>query len=118
MTHIEQLDWLKICDKSDLVEGSGICALMRKKQVAIFYLPDEEPPVYALQNLDPIGNANVLSRGIVGDIAGELVVASPLYKHHFSLNTGACFENELEQVDVYEVRIDGDNVLVKSGSRA
>ena len=31
--------------------------------------------------------ANVLSRGLVGDLQGERVVASPIYKHHFSLRT-------------------------------
>ena len=42
--------------------------------------------VYALDNFDPHSGANVLSRGIVGDLSGELVVASPVYKHHFSLD--------------------------------
>ena len=31
----------------------------------------------------PLGEAFVLSRGIVGDIQDELCVASPLYKQHF-----------------------------------
>jgi nitrite reductase (NADH) large subunit len=34
--------------------------------------------------------AHVLSRGIVGELRGERVVASPLYKHHYSLATGRC----------------------------
>ena len=44
-------------------------------------------------NLDPFSRANVLSRGIVGDLKGELVVASPVYKQHFSLRTGQCVED-------------------------
>jgi nitrite reductase (NADH) small subunit len=54
----------------------------------------------------------VLSRGIVGDLSGRLVVASPLYKQHFDLQTGACLEEEGVQVEVYSVRLDGDDVLL------
>jgi len=103
---------LAVCTRGDLVAGSGVCALAGTEQVALFYLPDEEQQVYALSNRDPIGGANVLSRGIVGDIGGRLVVASPLYKQHFDLVTGECLEEEGIRVAVYAVRIDGDTVLV------
>jgi nitrite reductase (NADH) small subunit len=80
--------------------------------VAVFYLPSENPQLYALGNWDPIGKANVLSRGIVGDLKGELVVASPLYKQHFVLATGVCLEDPEVSVPVYEVALDGDTVVV------
>lgn len=101
-----------MCQRSDLVAGSGVCAMIDVEQVALFYLPGETPPVYALGNRDPIGNANVLSRGIVGDINGQLVVASPLYKQHFSLETGACLEEQGIEVEVYPVRLEGESVLI------
>jgi len=104
--------WEAICDRGDLVAGSGVCALCGTEQVALFYLPDENPPLYGLANRDPIGGANVLSRGILGDVGGELVVASPLYKQHFSLHSGACLEDETVRVEVYPVRLDGDRVLI------
>ena len=44
--------------------------------------------MYAIGNYDPASDANVLARGIVGDIGGEIVVASPIYKQHFSLRHG------------------------------
>jgi len=47
-----------------------------------------------------------------GDIAGQLVVASPLYKQHYDLQTGACLEDTAEQVEVYGVRLEGDSVLI------
>ena len=99
------------CKLSDLVENSGVCALINGQQVAIFYLPKETPSVYAVDNWDPIGQANVLYRGIVGDIQGELVVASPLYKEHFSLITGKCLEKDYA-VRVWPVEIQGDSVKV------
>lgn len=98
--------------KSDLLENSGVCVLIEGVQIAVFYLPTETPGVYALNNWDPIGKANVLYRGIVGDINGELVVASPLYKQHFSLVTGRCLEEEDVCVPVYQVRLEGDTIKV------
>ena len=65
-----------------------------------------------IDNYDPIGGANVLSRGMVGDINGELVVASPLYKQHFSLLSGRCLEDDSVQVSVYQARLEGDAVIV------
>jgi nitrite reductase (NADH) small subunit len=112
MTAVQNNLWQPICARADLVPGSGVCALIAGAQVALFYLPGEEQQVYALSNRDPIGAANVLSRGVVGDIAGRLVVASPLYKQHFDLLTGACLEQEDVQVAVYDVRFDGDTVLL------
>jgi nitrite reductase (NADH) small subunit len=112
MTAVQQHQWQPICARDDLVPGSGVCALVGDEQVALFYLPAEEQQVYALSNRDPIGEANVLSRGVLGDIAGRLVVASPLYKQHFDLLTGACLEQEEMCVEVYSVRFDGDTVLL------
>ena len=79
----------------------------------MFYLPAQERSLYALGNYDPIGCASVLSRGIVGSIGERLVVASPLYKQHFDLVTGECLEEASAAVPVYEVRLDGDSVLIR-----
>ncbi|MDP3521393.1 MAG: nitrite reductase small subunit NirD [Hydrogenophaga sp.] len=98
--------------EGDLQENSGVCVLINGMQVAVFYLPAETPAVYALSNWDPIGKANVLYRGIVGDVNGELVVASPLYKQHFSLVTGRCLEEDNVQVPAYQVRLEDDTVIV------
>ena len=72
-------------------------------------MPDKNA-VYAIHNYDPIGKANVLSKGVVGDINDELVVASPLYKQHFSLTTGRCLENEDVCVATYPARL-LDNIV-------
>lgn len=96
--------WLEVCSIEDLQPNSGLCALVNSKQVAIFYLP-KEAAIYAIDNYDPYGKANVLSRGIIGDIKGQPVVASPLYKQHFNLETGACLEDEAVHIATYPVRI-------------
>ncbi len=97
---------------SVLQENAGVCALIDGVQVAIFYLPAEDPPLYALGNCDPIGGANVMSRGIIGDLGGELVVASPLYKQHFSLRNGVCLEDETVRIPVYRARLEDDAAIV------
>lgn len=105
-----------VCSVSDLAKDSGVCALLTIKgeaqQVAIYYLPNTEQKVFALSNWDPIGKANVMSRGIVGNVGDELVVASPLYKQHFSLLSGKCLEEEAS-VNVFDVYIDNELVMVR-----
>ena len=108
----QQYKWQPVCMREDLVPDSGVCALVGGEQIALFYLPTEEQQLYALANRDPIGDANVLSRGVVGDIDGRLVVASPLYKQHFDLLTGECLEQGDVRVGVYSVRLDDDSVLM------
>jgi nitrite reductase (NADH) small subunit len=103
--------WVDVCGIEDLQPNSGICALISGKQVAIFYMPEDEA-VYAINNYDPVGKANVLSRGMIGDLNGEPMVASPLYKQHFSLNTGVCLDDDSIKVDAYPIRISGDRVEV------
>lgn len=98
-------EWIIVCQVDDLEPDSGVCALVDGRQVAIFYIPKIQA-IYAVDNYDPIGKANVLSRGMIGDIQGEPVVASPLYKQHYSLKTGVCLEDESVRIGVYDVRID------------
>lgn len=113
MSAAAQLDWQPICHRDDLLPGGGVCALVGDHPVAVFYLPGHEQSLYAIGNYDPIGRASVMSRGIVGSIGERLVVASPLYKQHFDLATGACLEDDAVAIPVYEVRLDGDSVLIR-----
>ncbi len=62
---------------------------------------------------DPASGVNVLSRGIVGDIGGDLVVASPIYKQHFCLATGRCLEEADFSVTTYPVRLVEGQVWVR-----
>jgi len=101
---INSEDWIEICELDDLIINDGVCALVGDDQVAIFRTGRGDE-VYAISNFDPIGKASVLSRGVVGDLNSRPVVASPLYKQHFDLETGACLEDESETVKTYETRI-------------
>jgi nitrite reductase (NADH) small subunit len=105
-------NWVAVCKLSDIIPNTGVCALVGGRQVAVFRLDDDR--VYAMDNQDPFSRANVLSRGIVGDLKGELVVASPVYKQHFSLASGQCQEDPGVRVGVFPARIEGDTVLVQA----
>jgi len=103
--------WIDICAVTDLQADSGVCALVEGKQVAIFYMPKDDA-LYAIDNYDPFGKVHVLSRGLIGDIKGEPMVSSPLYKQHFSLKTGQCFEDETVKNDIYAIRIADNRVEI------
>tara|TARA_R100001440_G_scaffold29664_1_gene47544 strand:+ start:22767 stop:23180 length:414 start_codon:yes stop_codon:yes gene_type:complete len=107
---MSDLQWITVARQSDLIAESGIAVWTPAGPAALFYLPGSKQPLYAIGHYDPIGKANVLARGIVGDIKGELVVASPLYKQHFSLSTGQCLEDETVSVPTFEVQRDGDDI--------
>ena len=108
--------WEEVCRLEDIVPNTGVCALVGAGQVAVFRLDDDS--LYALDNRDPFSGANVLSRGIVGDLKGELVVASPVYKQHFSLATGQCLEDPEVRVATHAVRLEGDVVRVAAPEAA
>lgn len=103
--------WLDICAVADLQPDSGVCALVNGKQIALFYFTKSNA-VFAVANYDPVGKANVLSRGMIGDIGGEPMVASPLYKQHYSLKTGTCLEHDQIKIDTYAVRVVNERVSV------
>jgi NAD(P)H-dependent nitrite reductase small subunit len=105
-------NWTDLCALSDLPPNAGLAARLGDTQVALFHLPDSDEKVFALANFDPKSGANVLARGILGDIKGERVVASPIYKQHYRLNDGQCLEDEGTQVPVWDVKIEAGRVLV------
>ncbi len=103
------MSWTTICNINDINPNAGVCALLGDEQVAIFRVSDK---FYAIGNRDPFSNANVLSRGIVGNLSDAVVVASPIYKQHFNLETGNCLEDETVSVPLYQVRTEGDLVQI------
>nr|CDQ33385.1 Nitrite reductase [NAD(P)H] small subunit [Virgibacillus halodenitrificans] len=111
-----EVTWQTLCSKADLVAHSGVAAWLASAdtQVALLYLPGRTPEAYAVDNHDPFSNANVIARGIVGDIKGEPVIASPLYKQHFRLSDGVCVEDESVRLHTWEIKIDGDDVMIRA----
>lgn len=104
--------WTEVCLLDQLTPGYGACALVGGRQVAVFLMDDGS--LYAIGNHDPFSGANVISRGIVGDLKGHVVVASPIFKQHFDLQTGVCLEDASVVLPVYEARVQNGRVEIKA----
>ena len=96
--------WSPVCAFDELMPDVGVRALVGEDQVAVFRLSRTDD-VFAIDAFDPFSRAPVLSRGIVGDLKGRLVVASPIYKQHFDLKTGACLEDDAVAVRTFPARV-------------
>ena len=108
-----------VCKVEEIVTNTGVCALIHGEQVSVFrVLENGKDRIYAVSNYDPFSNANVLSRGLIGSINGETVVASPIYKQHFSLQTGVCVEDESIAIQVWEVFLEENCIWVRARSIA
>ena len=97
-------EWLDICALEDILPDTGACALVGKRQVAVFRVGGGSE-VYALSNFDPFSKAFVLSRGILGDKAGVPKVASPIFKQSFDLRTGQSLDDPDVRVPSFAVRV-------------
>ncbi len=108
--NMPQENWIDVCSVDELTPGIGVRALVGGEQVALFKVADE---IYAIGAFDPFSHAAVLSRGIVGDLQNQVVVASPIYKQHFRLADGVCLEDESVSVPAYEVNVVGGRVNLR-----
>ncbi len=112
----KEKEWNDVCHINDIPSMSGVCALHQEHQVAIFNLNKvgDNGEIRSISNFDPISKANVLSRGIVAEIDGRIVVSSPLLKQYFCLKTGECLQDESMNIPVYPVRIKNSRVQLKN----
>jgi nitrite reductase (NADH) small subunit len=107
MTMTNSTNWISVCQTSDLVDNSGVCALLHGQQIAIFKIKlAQQEYLFAISNWDPIGQANVLYRGIITSVGDKITVASPLYKQRFCLTSGTCLDLEGVSVRIYPIRIE------------
>jgi len=104
--------WTAVCRLDQIVPNTGVCALVNGEQIAVFHVIDGEQRVFAIGNYDPNAEAAVLSRGLVGSLGERIVVASPIYKHHFDLQTGECLEAPEHSVNAYSARIGDGQVWI------
>lgn len=106
--------WRAVCAREDLVLNSGVVALVGTAQVALFYVASigGAPQLFAVDNRDPVTGVNVIGRGLIGSLGGDLVIASPLYKQHYRLKDGTCLEDAALRLRTWPVRLVGDVVEV------
>ena len=102
--------WTDVCAVEDILPGTGVCALVASRHVAVFRLGADR--FFAIDNVDPKSGASVLARGLLGSLGERIVVASPLYKNHFDLHTGECLEAPEQSVRAHGVRVEDGRVRV------
>ena len=111
MSMLPENQWVDVCNLDDITPNTGVGALIAGQSVALFRVGSEKR-IYALSNKDPFSQANVMARGIIGDLQGERVIASPIYKQHFSLATGRCLEDKDQKLLVFPTKIENGRVWV------
>ncbi len=101
--------WQAICDLEAIPAEAGIGARLGERQIALFRFGEQ---IYALDNLEPGSDANVLSRGILGDAGGEPIVISPLYKQRIRLRDGRACDGGEQAVRAWPVKVENGKVWV------
>ncbi|GAB3084655.1 nitrite reductase small subunit NirD [Micromonospora schwarzwaldensis] len=89
MSPTATLRWTPVCPLDRLDLDRGVAALVDGVQVALLRTAGG---LFAVDNLDPVGGAYVMSRGLVGSRGGVPTLASPLHKQVYDLTTGHCLD--------------------------
>jgi NAD(P)H-dependent nitrite reductase large subunit/NAD(P)H-dependent nitrite reductase small subunit len=106
------LRWVAVGSVADFPIDGGATVKYGRSQLAVFNFASRGE-WYASQNMCPHKKAFVLSRGIVGDAAGEPKVACPLHKKTFSLESGASLQGEEYRIRTFPVKVEGEQVLLE-----
>ena len=105
-----ELDWHDVCAIDEVVPGTGLPVVVKGEHVAV--VRTRGGLLAALSNYDPFSHAFVIARGTVSVRAGVPSIASPIYTQSFSLETGACLEDERVHLPVFPVRVQEGRVQV------
>jgi len=103
--------WVSVGKVWDFPINGGATIKHGHAQIAVFNFASRAE-WYATDNMCPHKQEFVLSRGIIGDTNDIPKVACPLHKKNFSLQDGSCLSGESYSIRTYEVKVDGDDVLV------
>jgi nitrite reductase (NADH) large subunit len=104
--------WVKVGRVEDFPRDGGRSIKYGKTQIAVFRFAGRDE-WYACQNMCPHRREFVLSRGILGDKQGVPKVACPQHKKAFSLTSGECLSGEEYSVEVFPVKVEGEEVYVE-----
>ncbi len=107
-----EVRWIQVGKTWDFPGDGGATIKYGKTQIAVFNFAGRGE-WYATQNMCPHRREFVLSRGLVGDQNGVPKVACPVHKKTFSLETGQGISDKEFSLQVFPVRIDGDDVYLE-----
>ena len=107
----EKIQWIKVLPVEDVPENGGNCVKVGDDQVAIFNFTNRKE-WYATSNLCPHKMQMILSRGMIGDKAGEPKVSCPYHKKSFSLKSGECLTDEGYAIKTYPVKVEDNHIFI------
>ncbi|MES2730559.1 MAG: nitrite reductase small subunit NirD [Bacteroidota bacterium] len=105
------IHWFKAAPVESFPENGGACVKYKDTQIAVFNFTKRNE-WYASQNLCPHKMQMILSRGMIGDAAGDPKVACPYHKKTFSLQTGENLNGDDYQITVYPVKVEDGYVYI------
>lgn len=101
-------DWHKVARRSELAEGEVLGVSVGDKQVALYLIGGE---VHATDNVCTHAFANLSDGYLEGG-----VIECPLHAGRFEVKTGKALGAPVTQdIAVFPVKLEGDDVLVKLG---
>lgn len=103
-------NWTEVCGYDDLTADRPVAAWVNGGQIAVVKTTGGE--VFALENMDPVSGANVMSRGLVGTKGDAKVIISPMYKHAFDLETGKCLDDSAVVIKTKRTRVHSGKIEV------
>jgi nitrite reductase (NADH) large subunit len=109
---VEEPRWVQVGKTWDFPRDGGATVKYGKTQIAVFNFASRNE-WYATQNMCPHRREFVLARGMIGDQGGKPKVACPVHKKTFSLESGRCLTGESYSVQVFPVKVDGDDVYLQ-----
>jgi nitrite reductase (NADH) small subunit len=98
--------WQSVCRIEDIPEEGGACVLFQGQQIAVFNFTSLGK-WFATQNECPHRQQMAISRGMIGTAGDVPKVACPFHKKTFSLENGACLNDETcGDLQVFEVKVE------------
>jgi nitrite reductase (NADH) small subunit len=99
-------DFVRVASTADVKPGQAVVVEVNGKTLAVFNV---DGAFHAIDNTcvhrgGPLGE---------GDIHGK-VVACPWHGWQFDVTTGECVKNPAAKVEVYQVKVEGDDITVRA----
>ena len=97
-------EFKRVATKSDLAAGSGMALDLSGKRLAIFNVDGDYCAIddTCLHKGGPLGEGMLL----------DGIVTCPWHGWEYDVKTGVCQTNPQMKVTAYEVRVEGDDILV------
>lgn len=110
--------WFRACRPEEVPPGGGACVKYGARQIALFHFAHLNR-WFATDNRCPHRGQMALSRGMIGESAGEPKVACPFHKKTFSLDTGSCLSDPgAFVIRTYPVKTEGGYVWIHASAEA